>query len=77
MINNKVKSNPHLRRGFLYGWLFHYNNFRGKWEAVHRENYTELFNGGPNVIRHKSRQVIEEAIINGSGKSKRAMYLVG
>ena len=34
----------------MYDWIFHYNIYSDLWEAVRRDEYTSLFNGG-NVIR--------------------------
>ncbi len=55
-----------LRKDKLYGWLFHYNPFRNQWEAVHRNHYTDLFNGGKNVIRNSSKTVLQNIITNGT-----------
>lgn len=66
-----------MRKDKLYGWLFHYNPFRTRWEAVHKDNYHDLFNGGNNVLRHKSREVLEEIIKNNNGKISKPMNPVG
>lgn len=47
----------------LYGWIFHYNPFRNKWEVVYKDHYHDLFNGGNYVLRHTSRKYLETLIL--------------
>ena len=38
----------------LYNWLFHYNVYKGKWFACHRDDATGYFNGtSENVVSDK------------------------
>ncbi len=60
-INKKTNM---LRKDKLYGWIFHFNPFRNKWEAVHRDHYHELFSGGSNVLRNSSLEVLKHQITN-------------
>lgn len=60
--NKKLK--PMIRKDKLYGWIFHFNPFRNKWEAVHKDNYKELFSGGSNVIRNSSLELLKNEIVN-------------
>jgi hypothetical protein len=66
-----------LRKDKLYGWLFHYNPFRNRWEAVHKDNYSDLFSGGNHVLRHTSRAILEKIIVENDGKISKPMNLVG
>lgn len=59
----KQKTNM-IRKDKLYGWIFHFNPFRNKWEAVYKDNYKELFSGGTNVIRNSSLEVLKDIIVN-------------
>ncbi len=61
----------------LYGWIFHYNPYRVKWEAVHKSNYHDLFNGGEHVLRHNSRKILEDVILKHKGNISKPMNLVG
>lgn len=48
----------------LYGWVFTYNPYIGKYMAVERENYNELWNGDKgNVVYGNTSQEVEELII--------------
>lgn len=35
----------------LYNWVFHFNPYQNRWFAVKRENYGQLFSGGPDVLK--------------------------
>lgn len=72
-----INVNIMLRKDKLYGWLFHYNAFRNRWEAVHKDHYHDLFNGGKSVLRHSSRKVLENIIVENNGKVSKPINLVG
>ncbi|GEM_PF-2527618 len=39
---------------WLYNWVFHFNPYTGYWNAVRREDYTNLFsNQNEDVLRSK------------------------
>lgn len=61
----------------LHDWVFHYNTYTGNYDAVTRDNYTELFSGNKgNVISAKSQKTLESMIIKGKGDIKKIRNLV-
>jgi hypothetical protein len=42
------------RDTLLYDFVFHYNPYRNLWAAVHRDHYTELFNGDQSHVIYSS-----------------------
>lgn len=54
----------------LHGWVFTYNSVAQKWEAVTRDNYFDLFNGGPK-LSSSSIETLTELIIKTEGNQEK------
>lgn len=53
-----------MKKEQLWGWIFQYNPYIGKYMAVERDNYRELTNGDKgNVIYADSYPELETLII--------------
>lgn len=57
-------------------WLFHYNNITKLWNAVKRDNYHQLFNGGENVLKSSKFETLIELISKTNGSNKLIKKLV-
>lgn len=61
----------------LQDWVFHWNEYTDRWEAVKRDHYTELWNGdNGNVIRSKNVDTLIALIIKGDGDIEKINKLV-
>lgn len=54
----------------IYNWVFNYNIYTKKWQAVKREHYQELFNGGSHVIRSSDINTLVSIINKTDGNSE-------
>lgn len=54
----------------LHGWVFTYNSVAQKWEAVTRDNYFDLFSGGPK-LSSSSIETLTELIIKTEGNQEK------
>lgn len=54
----------------LHGWVFTYNSVAQKWEAVTRDNYFDLFNGG-SKLSSSSIETLIEIIIKTEGNQEK------
>lgn len=54
----------------LHDWVFHYNFYKGIWEATTRENYNALFSGtNSGVLGSKDLWTLVELINRTAGDS--------
>lgn len=61
----------------LHDWLFHYNIYTNKWEAVKRDNYSELFSGDKgNVLKSSRIETLIELISKTNGDKAKLNNLV-
>lgn len=61
----------------LQDWVFHYNEYRERWEATKRDSYNELWNGDEgNIIRSKNVDTLISLIIRGEGDIAKINKLV-
>ena len=58
----------------IYDWIFHYNIYRDLWEAARRENYTQLFSGGTDVIRSTSLLTLVEIVSRTDGDTSKLQH---
>lgn len=63
-------------KGILYGFVFAYNPHIDKWMATSRENYTQLYSGGDNVINSSDINTLVEIILKTEGKICEADQLI-
>ena len=51
------------KKNYIHDFIFHFNTYTSKWNAVTRDNYNELFSGDKgNVISSSSIQTLEYLI---------------
>jgi len=60
----------------IYDWVFHYNIYTSKWNAVRRENYHQLFNGGKDVLSSSEIDTLITIINRTDGDGKKLKKLV-
>lgn len=66
-----------MNKEVLYDFVFNFNPYTQKWNAVKRENYNELFNGDKgNVISSSSISTLEELIVKTAGDREKIEKLV-
>lgn len=50
----------------LYDWVFHYNPYINKWQAIHRDVYMHHWNGETNgVVEHENIDILISLIKTG------------
>jgi len=50
----------------LYDWVFHFNPYINKWNAIHREVYMQHWNGETNgVAKHENINILMSLIRSG------------
>lgn len=63
-LENEAKLKKEMENHNMHDWVFHKNTYSGKWEAVKREHYADLFNNhkSKHILRSSSIKTLEEII---------------
>jgi len=64
------------RNEVLQNWVFCYNPSREAFEAVERDYYNELWNGGDHVLRSSEFKTLQEIIIKTGGDRSKIKKLI-
>lgn len=67
-----------VNRGSLYHWVFHFNEYTGLWNAVHRDHYNSYWSdhNAAGVIGSKSIRLLTEIIQKTDGDIKKIEKLI-
>lgn len=60
----------------LHGWVITYNQFTDRWLAAQREHYSELFNGGDNVLKFTTLESLITILSRTGGDKKKIQSLL-
>lgn len=63
----------------IHNWVFHFNTYTQKWEAVKREHYSDLFSkqSSPHILRSSNVNHLAELIERTDGDKDKIEKLLG
>lgn len=66
-------------KGSLYHWVFHFNEYTGLWNAIHRDHYNSYWSdrNAVGVISSKSISTLRELIKKTNGDLSKIEKLLG